>query len=170
MKVHLRNWELSDVKPLVKHANNPAIWNHLTDAFPHPYTEKHAQDFVKRVQQDVPKKIMAIDVKEEAVGSIGIFPDTDIHQKNAAIGYWVAEPFWGKGIATEAIRLIVRYGFLTFDITRIYAKPFGSNPASQSVLEKTGFIREAVIKDGIYKNHQYHDEYIYSIRKNSNIS
>ncbi len=165
MKIIIRDWEKEDINNLLKHANNLHVWNNLADAFPSPYTEADANAFIERVQRDFPRKILTIDTDGQSVGSIGIFQDSDIHRKNAAIAYWIAEPFWGRGIATQAVRLMVGYGFANFDITRIYAKPFGFNKASHRVLEKVGFKKEAVIKDGVYKNDQYYDEYIYSIRK-----
>ena len=67
------------------------------------------------------------------------------------MGYWLAEPFWGKGIITEAIKQMIDYGFKNFDINRIFARPFGTNIASQKVLEKTGFKLEAKFEKTFYK-------------------
>ena len=127
MNITIRNWEKEDIPDLIQHANNRHIWNNLADGFPSPYTELDAREFIERVQNDSPRKILAIHFEGQTIGSIGIFPESDIHRKNAAIAYWIAEPFWGKGIATQAVRLMLEYGFKTFDITRIYAKPFGFN-------------------------------------------
>jgi len=84
------------------------------------------------------------------------------------LGYFLGEPFWGNGITTEAVRTIVEYGFKNFDITRIYARPYGNNTASQKVLEKAGFTLEARIEKNIYKNGEFLDELIYAVRKKSN--
>lgn len=165
MNINIREWGKQDMVYLIKFANNRNIWNNLADAFPSPFTEADAIAFLNGAQKDYPRKRLTIDMDGQSIGSIGIFPDRDIHRKNAAIAYWIAEPFWGKGIATRAVSLMVLYGFSNFDITRIYAKPFGFNKASHRVLEKAGFKREAIIKDGVYKNNHYFDEYIYAIRK-----
>lgn len=167
MNITLRDWKEEDRFDLKKFANNRNIWNNLADAFPSPYTDEDAFKFIKKVQLDLPRKILAIDLDGQAIGSIGIFPDKDIHRKNAAIAYWIAEPFWGKGIATQAVKQMTIYGFSNFKITRIYAKPFGFNKASHRVLEKAGFIKEAIIKNGVYKNNQYYDEHIYSSKNKS---
>jgi len=82
-----------------------------------------------------------------------------------SLGYWLAESYWGKGIITQAIRAIVDYGFETFEIDRIFARPFGSNIASQKVLEKVGFILEARLIKTIWKNGRYEDELIYAKRR-----
>lgn len=168
MKVRLRPWELSDLSILVKYANNKKIADKLTDAFPHPYTESDGISFIERMSVFEPARVFAIEVDGEPVGSIGIFPKEDVHRKNAEIGYWLAEPYWGRGIVTEAIHLIVEYGKATFDINRIYAVPFGNNPASQHVLEKAGFTLEARLKNAIYKNGEFLDELIYSFLVTSN--
>ncbi len=163
MKFVLRKFRESDLISLVKYANNYNIAKFLTNGFPHPYSEEDGRKFLSMASNN--PGIFAIDVDGEAVGSIGIFPQSDIHEKNAEVGYWLAEPFWGNGIIPRAIKEIVEYGFQTFDIIRIFARPFSTNPASQRVLEKAGFVCEARLKNAIYKNGNYMDELIYAIRK-----
>ena len=106
-----------------------------------------------------------IDVNGEAVGGIGLHPKEDIERMNAELGYWLAEPFWGKGIITKAITQIVDFGFKTYDITRIFARPFGTNLASQRVLEKAGFKFECKFEKTLLKNGEMLDELFYSIRR-----
>lgn len=161
----LRKWQESDLKCLVKYANNYNISKFLTNGFPHPYTEQDGKAFIASVINDNPVKIFAIDIKGEAAGSIGIFPQTGIHCKNAEIGYWLAEVYWGYGIMPRAIKQIVEYGFKTFDIDRIFARPFGTNVKSQKVLEKAGFELEARLENVLFKEEQFIDELIYAKRK-----
>jgi len=158
----LRKWNESDLNNLVKYANNIKIANRLTNGFPHPYTEEDGKAYLSTVISDNPTKVFAIEVTGEAVGSIGIFPQTDIHEKNAEMGYWLAEEYWGQGIMVEAIKEITAYGFQTFDIIRIFARPFSTNLQSQRVLEKAGFELEARLKKAIYKNGEFMDELIYA--------
>ena len=165
MEIKLRPWELSDLTSLVKYANNPKIAGNMTDAFPSPYTEESGRAFISMAQKGVSAYLMAIEVEGEAVGGIGIHRQSDIMRKNAELGYWLAEPFWGKGITSQAVQKMVEYAFNTFDINRIYARPFGTNTASQRVLEKSGFTLEARIEKNIFKKGEYLDELIYAIRK-----
>ena len=162
MEYKLRDWKISDLKSLVEHANNYNIAKWLTNQFPYPYTENDGKAFIESDIKDNTSKIFAIDVNGEAVGSIGIFVQSDIHQKSAEIGYWLSEKYWGNGIISKAIKEIVDYGFETFDIVRIYARPFSTNKGSQKALEKAGFTLEAKLKNAIYKNGEYLDELIYS--------
>lgn len=164
----LRPWTIEDAENLAKYANNPKVAQFLTNAFPHPYTIENAKSFIEMVSLQDPTSIFAIDLDGEAVGSIGLHAQTDIMCKNMELGYFLGEPFWGSGITTEAVRTIVEYGFQNFDITRIYARPYGNNPASQKVLEKAGFTLEARIEQNIYKNGEFLDELIYAVRKKSN--
>ena len=114
------------------------------------------------IANDNPTKVFAIEINGETVGSIGIFPQSDLHKKSAEIGYWLAEEYWGQGIIPKAIEEIVEYGFQTFDIVRIYARPFSTNLKSQRVLEKAGFVFEARLKKAIFKNGEFMDELIYT--------
>lgn len=167
MEYKLRAWNINDLNSLVKYANNPNIAKNLTNGFPHPYTEENGKKFIEMATKNLPTTIFAIEINGEACGGIGLHLQTDIQQKNAELGYWLAEPFWSNGIITKAIKEITDYGFKTFDINRIYARPFGTNIASQKVLEKAGFKLEAKFEKTLFKNGEYLDELIYAIRKHS---
>jgi len=165
MSFSLRPWTINDLESLVKFANNKKIANFMTNKFPHPYTKENGLQFIEFALKQTPNSIFAIDVNGQAVGGIGIHPQDDIHCKNAELGYWLAEPFWGQGITTKAIIKMVDYGFITFNINRIFARPFGTNSASQRVLEKTGFKLEARFEKTLFKNGEYIDELVYAVRR-----
>lgn len=165
MNFTLREWRAEDLDNLVKHANNYKVARYLTDAFPYPYTSKDGQQYLEFISTDNPAKVFAIDVDGEAIGCIGIFPQSDIHRKNAEMGYWLSEQYWGRGIMVKAIKEIVKYGFNTFDIIRIFARPFNVNIQSQRVLQKAGFVKEAVFQKTVFKNGEYVDEIYFSIYK-----
>jgi RimJ/RimL family protein N-acetyltransferase len=165
MTFHLRPWRSSDAESLAKYANNPNIAQFLTNGFPHPYTLENANAFIEMVSQHHPTQVFAITINDEAVGSIGLHPQTDIMEKNIELGYFLGEPFWGNGIITKAVKQMVRFGFENFDVVRIYARPYGNNIASQKVLEKAGFTLEARIEKNIFKNGAFQDELIYAVRR-----
>ncbi|TNE61034.1 MAG: N-acetyltransferase [Bacteroidetes bacterium] len=167
MEFTLRPWKEDDLESLVLYANNPKIAANLRDMFPHPYTETDGRGFIERATGHQPNNVLAIDVEGQAVGAIGIHPQTDIYRKNAEMGYWLAEPLWGNGIMTRAVVRMVDYGFKNWDITRIFAVPFETNTGSQMVLEKAGFILEARFEKTIYKNGQFLDELVYAARRNT---
>lgn len=165
MQFELRPFELSDLDSLVKHANNHNIAKNLSNKFAFPYTTDHGIAFINLALSATPPEIFAITIDNEVIGSIGVHPKTDIHCKNAEIGYWISEEYWGNGIVPEAVKQMVNYGFKTFDITRIYASTYDLNTNSQRVLEKAGFVLEAEFKATLYKNDTFYDEVIYAVRK-----
>ena len=161
----LRPWHLNDLINLVKNANNSKIAANLTDLFPHPYYKKDGVKYIQMTLKQSPIQVFAIEVNQKAVGSIGLHPLTDIHRKNMELGYWLAEGYWNNGIMTAAVQQMTLYGFKTFDINRIFARPFSSNIGSQKVLEKAGFKLEGRFKNAIIKNGIYVDELIYAVYK-----
>lgn len=165
MQVIIRRWTLEDLDSLVKYGNNPGIAANLTDQFPHPYTREKGEAFIGYATGNGTSEIFAIDIDGEACGAIGLHPQEDIMRQNAELGYWLAEPFWGRGVVTKAVKLIVDYGFQNLDINRIYARPFGENIGSQRVLEKAGFKFETKFDKTIIKNGRLQDELFYAIRR-----
>lgn len=165
MEFKLRPWHINDLIDLVHFANNPRIANNLTDAFPHPYTEQDGIEFINMAANDRPTLIFAIEVDGKAAGGIGLHQQTDLKKRNMELGYWLADIHWGKGIMSVAVREMVEYGFKTFKINRIYARPFGTNMGSQRVLQKAGFTLEGTFEKALYKKGEYIDELIYAVRK-----
>ncbi len=154
---------MEDIPSLVKYADNRKIWQNLRDGFPHPYTTSDAEKFIGHVEKIKPKTIFAIATEYEAIGSIGIVIGEDVHRFTAEIGYWLAEPFWGKGIMTEALKFLSDWAFREFKLHRIYATPFATNTASARVLGKAGFDREGIIRSGAFKDGKVMDMFMYSL-------
>ena len=161
----LRPWQMSDLRSLVLHANNWHIARYMTDQFPFPYTEEDGRSFIEFATKDDPIHIFAIEVDGQAVGGIGIHPQGDIQRRNAELGYWLGEAYWGRGIISKAIAQALAFAFDSYDIDRVFARPFGSNLASQRVLEKNGFSLEARFSSTLIKNGVFEDELVYGIRR-----
>lgn len=162
MKVHLRNWRTEDRELLVKYANNKKIADNMRDIFPHPYTVDDAIQWIAAYENKIPQTVFAIDADEQLVGGCGIHLKEDVYKCSAEIGYWIAEPFWGKGIATEAIKRLLEKSILQFpDIVRLYAEVFEHNKASMRVLEKNGFHLESIRKKAVTKNNKIMDDYLW---------
>ncbi|TAK44842.1 MAG: N-acetyltransferase [Saprospiraceae bacterium] len=159
----LRPWTPEDLGSLVKYADNFNVARYLTGHFPHPYTEKDGRRFIAMAMSAKPVNIFAVEVDGVAAGGIGVHPQQDIHCKSAELGYWLAEPFWGQGIITAAVKEMAAYSFDKFDIVRLYARPFSNNKASQRVLEKAGFELEATHRNSIFKNGEILDELVFAI-------
>jgi len=166
MDFKLRPFNIEDLDCLVRNANNFKIAKFMSNGFPHPYTKENGKTFIALANKDKPVHIFTIDINGEASGGIGVHPQTDIHCRNMELGYWLAVQYWGHGIITRAIIEIVDFAFKTYnDVDRIFARPFGTNLASQKVLGKAGFKLEAKFEKALYKNGEYLDELIYAIRR-----
>jgi len=161
MKVELGAWSKNDIPALIKYAGNIKVWNTLRDIFPHPYTKKDAEEWVKMNELIYPANNFAIRVDENTVGGAGVIIKNDIYRKNAEIGYWLAEPFWGNGITTIAVSKLTAYTFANFDVIRIYAEVFSNNPVSMKVLAKNGYHEEAIHRKAIIKNNQVLDAHLW---------
>ena len=168
MNFELREWKLTDAASLAENANNINIWNNVRDYFPHPYSKEDGKRFIETVLNK-PKPIVdfAIVIDGQAVGGIGIVLQNDVERIGAEIGYWLGEKYWGQGIMTEVVKEMIEYVFLNFPLQKIYAPIFDFNIASQKVLQKAGFEREAILKQAAIKNDKIIDLHYYSLLKNS---
>ena len=158
----IRYWQKEDAPAIAKHANNRKIWLNLRDRFPHPYNLSDAEAFLSKVSEQQPITFFAIANKQEAIGSIGLGLGEDVHRYTAELGYWLAEPFWNKGIMTEAARKFTDFAFEKFGLNRIFAEPYTNNPASVCVLEKSGFVLEGTLRGNVYKNGKFLDQFLYA--------
>jgi len=165
MDFRLRELRIDDAASIAKYANNRNVSKFLTDAFPYPYTIENGLGFITHTLNNPDVLILVIEVNGEAAGCIGVHPQTDIHRRNAELGYWLAEKYWGKGIVSKAVAEIVKMAFDKFDIDRIFARPFDTNPASKRILEKAGFTLEAKFEKVLIKDGELLDELIYGLRK-----
>jgi len=161
----IRPWRLDDAETLPKHANNRKVWLALRDAFPHPYTTEDARKFLEATVKVEPMTLFCIEVDGAAVGGIGIHLGIDVHRHTAELGYWLGEEFWARGVMTEAVRAFTDFCFDRFSLRRIYAEPFGNNPASGRVLEKAGFTFEGRLKNNVLKDGQILDSLLYARTK-----
>jgi ribosomal-protein-alanine N-acetyltransferase len=161
MKVTIRPWTLNDAASVVKIANNRNIWNTVRDRFPYPYTETDAVHFLKTSVEKKPLENFCIEADGIVAGSIGVMLFEQNHRKNVEVGYFVGEEFWGKGLATEALRLMMPHILENFDVIRIFGVVLENNRSSMRVLEKNGFTLECIHRKASVKNDQVLDEYIW---------
>lgn len=161
----LREWRTGDVAALQHHADNSKIYDYLLDIFPHPYTMENAVEWVDMMLNQDPLLVFVIDIGDELAGVVGITMRVDVYRKAPLIGYWLGEAYWGRGIMTQAVRLVVGYAFANLDITRLQAGIFSTNPASMRVLEKAGFVKEGIARSAIFKNGMVLDEHCYGLVK-----
>jgi len=159
----VRSWVMSDAPKLALHANDRAIWRNLKDRFPNPYTLTDAEWFITHCQNEDPESAFAIVVGDEAIGAIGFEHRGDIWRRSVELGYWIGQPYWGRGITTGAVRAVTDWAFDTWQLNRVWAGVFAWNPASARVLEKAGYVYEARLKHSAVKDGEAVDELIYAV-------
>jgi [ribosomal protein S5]-alanine N-acetyltransferase len=158
----IRAWRLEDAAALVKFGNNRKVWLNLRDGFPTPYTLEKAEIFLENAAHQDPLTYFAIATAQEAMGGIGITIHKDVHRLTAELGYWLGEPYWGKGIMTESVLKFTDAMFEKFGLLRIYAEPYATNTASARVLEKAGFILEGRMSSSVIKDGKILDQLLYA--------
>lgn len=164
----IRKWRLEDAKDLAGMLSNKKIQDNLRDGLPYPYTEKDAQAFIQDMLAADSTKTFAfaiINDENKAIGSIDAFRCENIHRQTAEMGYYLAEEYWGKGIATEAVKQLADHVFNQTDIMRIFAEPFSTNRGSCRVLEKSGFQFEGTLRKNAVKNGEIKDMQMYALIK-----
>lgn len=143
-------------------ANNRQIWRNLTHRFPHPYTGADADFWLELQSRTDPGTNWAIDLDGLAVGGVGIDIGEGVFAHCARFGYWLGEPYWGRGLMTAVVRATVDAVFRDFNVARLEASVFAWNPASMRVLEKCGFEREGVLRNSISKDGALIDAVLYA--------
>lgn len=165
MKVEIRAWKLEDAEALAQVLNNPKIHDNLRDGWPLPYTALHAKGFISAVlAADGGDLFMwAITADGAVVGNVGADRKENVHRLTAELGYYIAEEYWGKGIATNAVKQACDFLFANTDIVRIFAESFSFNAASCRVLEKAGFAYEGTLRKNAVKNGKIVDMKMYAL-------
>ena len=157
----LRQWRLDDVPALMKYAGNRAVQRNMHEAFPHPYAERDARFWAGGGWRSM-GHAWAIDIDGEAVGGCGVNPDSGAFSCSAEFGYWLGEPFWGRGIVTEVAGALADFALNLHGITRVYATVHAHNTPSMRVLEKNGFTREGLMPASTLKDGRPIDRVLYA--------
>ncbi len=159
----LRPFKKGDEFSLKENINNKKIAKN-TKRIPYPYTLKDAKNWIKKNLKEYKKKKpkiinFVIEIDGKVAGSVGF---SEIEAFKAEISYWLAEKYWNRGIMTEAVKLITKYGFKKLKLKRIYARVFKFNQASKRVLEKGGYKLEGLMKKDVQKDGKYFNIYIFA--------
>jgi [ribosomal protein S5]-alanine N-acetyltransferase len=133
---------LKHAASLRRHADDEEVWKTLFEGFPRPYTLADAEGWCNGGWRAA-GVVWGISVHDEVIGCVGVRQDQGWLRCNAEVGYWVGRSHWGKGIATEALRLASGWALSQVsELTRLYAPIFDWNAASQAVAVKAGYALE----------------------------
>ncbi len=163
----LRPQTMEDVDDIVKLAGDIAIIK-TTLNIPYPYEKEDAIAWLSTLKESWEKQEslnLAITQKKDNAYTGGIGLNLYLRHDKAALGYWVAKPYWGKGYATEAAHALIQFGFTELNLNRIEADYFSNNPASGRVMQKLGMTHEGFAKQTYKKSGEYIDTERYAILK-----
>lgn len=158
----VRSWGPKDLEPLVRHANDRRVSEHLRDRFPFPYTIRDGRRFLTMVRRLPQSTVWAVEVDGEAAGGIGIEVGRDVERVSVEIGYWLGHARWGRGIGTAALIGVSRHVLEHYDLMRLFALPFAENRASVRVLEKAGYVLEGRLHQSAIKDGRVRDQLLYA--------
>ncbi len=163
----LRPWRATDADDLVFHANDELVARSLGVRFPHPYTLDDAHAFIAHALHLSNETSYAIEINGSASGGVGVLPGEGVERHSAELGYWLGRAYWGEGIATAVVRALVPHALRELKLYRLQARVFADNPASMQVLERCGFVREAVLRRLVVKHDSVLDMHIYAITRDT---
>ena len=140
-RILLRPWRDSDAEALYKYASDPEVGPRA--GWPPHKSVEESLHIIRTIFSG--EGMWAVVWKEsaEAIGCVGYLPASSsnlkIEEDQGEVGYWIARPYWGMGICTEALGLVIDYCFHTKDFSTLWGTYFPTNPASGRVMEKCGF-------------------------------
>ena len=141
-RILLRPWRESDAAALFKYASDPEVGPRA--GWPPHQSVEESLYVIRNVFGG--EGMWAVELKEtgEPIGCAGYLPasgsNLEIAETACEVGYWIARPYWGQGICTEALRLVIDYCFNVKGFTTLWGDYFPGNPASGRVMEKCGFV------------------------------
>ena len=165
--VHLSEFQPSDEAACVEYLNEKEIYDR-TLRIPYPYTAEAFQQWLAILQQSRQQHGEPVHwaIRNQSGGLIGGigFQDLEIGKcHRAEIGYWLAKPYWGRGIMTAVVGRACRHAFEAWGLAKIVAHVFSFNAASGRVLEKCGFQKEGYLHKHHQKDGRYIDACLYGL-------
>lgn len=150
----LRPFRLDDAVRVRELANTREIAD-MTLNIPYPYPEGGAEKWIGSHPTSWSAGTgavwaMTLPTDDQLVGAIGLRIEPE--HRRAELGYWIGVPFWGRGYATEASRVVVAWGFDAADLHRISAHYLPGNTASRRVMEKIGMQEEGLLRALVWKD------------------
>jgi RimJ/RimL family protein N-acetyltransferase len=166
-RLRLRAFTAADADAVTDLAGDRAIAA-TTLSIPHPYARGDAEQWIASHQEafvDGRRVSLAITLLDGAalIGAISLMLDGN--NRRAELGYWVGQPFWGHGYATEAARTMLDFGFEGLGLNRIFAHHMEDNPASGRVLSNIGMEPEGVLRQHILKWDEFKDVVLFGLTR-----
>jgi len=166
-KINLRTLMPKDAQSIYENVNNRDV-SRYTARISYPYKLEDAQGFIKvSRKKDINQIVFGIEnpITKNIIGIIDLTSINFHNSKGAILGYWLGKKYWGQGIMTEVVKLVLNYAFKNLKLIRVQATVMEPNKASMKVLEKCGFQHEGILRKKVCKRKRWLDIFIYGILK-----
>jgi ribosomal-protein-alanine N-acetyltransferase len=156
----------SDKTFYVEHLKEKQIFDQTLN-IPYPYRPEDADWWINHVASAAAHAGRTVnwairEPKGKLIGGIGFHGLVPGRDHRAELGYWLAKPWWGKGLMTHAVTAATDFAFRELGLERITAHLFSFNQGSERVLQKSGYIKEGELRRHYLKNGQFHDGKLYA--------
>lgn len=168
-RIRLRAAERTDIDIFCRWINDPEVTENLALVFPMSQAQEEHwyEDMLKKPSSH---HVLVIDIQAEnqsdtwqAIGNCGFF-NVDWRNRSAEIGIMIGEKqHWNKGYGTEAMHVLIKHGFETLNLHRIWLQVYSKNPRGIRSYEKAGLTREGLFRQAHYQHGKYYDVHIMSI-------
>jgi len=164
-RLRLRSLAAADAPSIQRLAGDFGVAD-TTLSIPHPYEDGMAEAWIASLGDEPEASRQAVFAVTDGAtaafyGAVGLIIEWP-HMR-AEMGYWIGQPYWGRGYATEAARAVLEYGFHGLGLQRIHACHFTRNPASGKVLVKIGMRHEGVARRHLLRWDRFEDVALYGI-------
>lgn len=162
-RIYLRPIELTDEHKLRRWVNDPDIWQYLMHR--QPINSVREREFIEGQGRQPGEYVLGIVVRngDRLIGSVGLHGVHPVN-RSATLGVMIGDKaYHGKGFGTEAVRLMVRYGFEELNLNRIALHVFAHNFRAIGCYQKAGFVHEGCLRQALYRSGQFVDEYLFAI-------
>jgi RimJ/RimL family protein N-acetyltransferase len=168
-QIHLSEFQTSDQAACVQHLKEKEIYDR-TLRIPYPYTGADFQEWMGIVEKTTQQQGQAVSwaIRNERgvlIGGCGFDGFQVGKSHRAELGYWLAKPYWGRGIMTAVVSRLCQLAFAEFALVKITAHVFPTNAASARVLDKCGFVQEGLLRKHYLKDGQYFDARSFALLK-----
>lgn len=170
-RVYLGSLSREHAAAISEIGNDPSIAHDIAapGVFPSPYKEENAIEFIKYASDMLNEGTeyhFGIFLKADStfIGAMG-FMHVDRVNKKAELGYWIGKRYQGHRYATEALNIMLHFGFLNLGLERVYAQTFSFNEGSKHLLEHIGFTMEGKLRKNTLLDEGFVDDYVYGLLK-----
>jgi diamine N-acetyltransferase len=165
-RIRLRSDERSDLPRFVEWLNDPQVRRYLSVCLPISQAGEE-QWFEKMLKQPPEEQPLGIEIRDGAewrlIGNCGFF-DINWRTRSAEVGIFIGDKScWNQGYGTEVMQLLLKHGFETLNLNRIFLRVDAENLAGIRSYEKTGFVHEARLREAAFHTGKYGDELIMSV-------